>query len=350
MPPKQVRERARGWCFTIYESHGDWEDLEEHAKHLRETPVDGEKFIVFQKEIAPDTGREHLQGYIHMEKATDKHRVVALLGGAHLERAAGSVKQNYEYCTKAASRKPGTIPFERGDKDDVGQGRRSDIAEAAAVAREPNGFANAVAQFPPVAMKYSKGLQVIANQGMIGRQQAFRDVKVMVFWGDPGTGKSWWANMVYDTGYTYRTFAIEKGQKLWWDGYEERHRTIVIDEFDGSLSYRELLRMMDGYQDQGQVKGSFVPFFYDHIVITSNTRPDEWYNEDDWDNLTQKRSMNTKSPLARRIDQIWHCTGQWDKTSDKGPEEQDVEYKKFTGYGPLGQWQYEKHDLLPVRL
>jgi len=42
-----------------------------------------------------------------------------------------------------------------------------------------------------------------------------------------------------------------------WDGY--RQQQIMIDDFEDDIPYRTLLKMIDRYQYQGQIKGGYVP-------------------------------------------------------------------------------------------
>jgi hypothetical protein len=71
----------------------------------------GIRYIVFQEEIAPTTGTQHLQGYIVFENQRRLKTVGGVLPRAYWAIAKGSGKQNSEYCTKKEGRKPGTQPY-----------------------------------------------------------------------------------------------------------------------------------------------------------------------------------------------------------------------------------------------
>jgi hypothetical protein len=70
----------------------------------------------------------------------------------------------------------------------------------------------------------------------------------------------------------------------------------VIDDFDGKWPYRDLLRLLDRYVYQGQIKGGYVHINSDYIIITCEHRPEEYWSGNE---LTQVR---------RRLDCVHECT------------------------------------------
>lgn len=60
-----------------------------------EWPLPGIKYLVFQVERCPDTGRLHLQGYVQFNNQTDLQLARELLSKtAHLEPAKGTPLEN----------------------------------------------------------------------------------------------------------------------------------------------------------------------------------------------------------------------------------------------------------------
>jgi hypothetical protein len=53
-----------------------------------------------------------------------------------------------------------------------------------------------------------------------------------------------------------------------------------LDEFNGTIKYTTLLRMLDCYPLQLEIKGGMVAFNPDVIIITSNKPPNQWYFQD----------------------------------------------------------------------
>lgn len=104
---------ARNWCFTSFKD----------AVALDEECV---KYAVYQREIAPDTKKEHWQGFFVANNPIRFKKAKSIVKDetAHVEQCKGTPDQNIAYCTKEESRKPGTEPIEIGDRSKIGQGKR----------------------------------------------------------------------------------------------------------------------------------------------------------------------------------------------------------------------------------
>lgn len=117
---------------------------------------------------------------------------------------------------------------------------------------------------------------------------------VFVFYGAPGTGKSR-AAFNFDNAFVV---PASNGTQ-WMDGYDpSRHRTIIFDDFHASVPAHLLLRLLDNYPLQFPVKGGFVQFRPEAVVLTSNYHPREWYN---WNDI--KADFGA---FERRVDIQWH--------------------------------------------
>ena len=81
------------------------------------------KYMVYQVERAPDTGKVHLQGFICFETGTRLSELKTLSPRAHWEGTNGSVEDNEKYCSKAESRIAG--PWTFGQRPE--QGKRKDV-------------------------------------------------------------------------------------------------------------------------------------------------------------------------------------------------------------------------------
>lgn len=116
-----VGSRAKRWTFTLNNP------TEEDEQRLGGIVSGGlGEYLVYGRELAPDTGTPHLQGYVIWSSAirftTCKNR---LGGNCHVEVASRSPETNRNYCTKDGDYAEfGTCP-ERGG----GQGRRNDLEE-----------------------------------------------------------------------------------------------------------------------------------------------------------------------------------------------------------------------------
>lgn len=92
-PRGNTKSRGRGWCFTVNNY-----DTEAHNTILEHCKASCDKYIV-AKEVGKN-GTKHLQGYMYFKNAISFNTVKKALPKAHIEKAKGNWKQNYEYCSK----------------------------------------------------------------------------------------------------------------------------------------------------------------------------------------------------------------------------------------------------------
>lgn len=71
--------------------------------------------------------------------------------------------------------------------------------------------------------------------------------------------------------------AYWKQRSQWWDNYNGE-AVVVLDEFYGWLPYDTLLRLCDRYPLLVESKGGQIQFSATTLIITTNKRPDKWYN------------------------------------------------------------------------
>lgn len=122
-------------------------------------------YAVYQREVAPDTGKKHFQGYAEFNNTIKMARIKAWLGNdVHLERRKGNAMQARAYCMKDDSRDDtdGSGPFEFGTFVKHSQGSRTDIEEACAYAAE-HGITECARMYPAVYAKFFKGIAAYLN-------------------------------------------------------------------------------------------------------------------------------------------------------------------------------------------
>ena len=76
------------------------------------------------------------------------------------------------------------------------------------------------------------------------------------------------------------------------DGPERDHAQACWDEFYGWLPYCEMLRLLDRYPCQVQIKCGSLNFAPREIIILSNKAPEDWYD----------KTKCAWEPLERRIE------------------------------------------------
>lgn len=249
-----MAKRSRAWVFTKQE-HDNAPEYDE-KKH---------KYLLYGKETAPTTGKEHLQGYVVFKHPQRLKTLKKWLPGAHLEVAKGSAQQNYTYCTKEGDFVEfGTLPK---------QGKRTDVEKLVELAKQRKRPREAWEEEPVAYFKFHKHYRHVFNMELYKETKDFRHVKVIVLWGPLGFGKS---RIAHEADPHLYTLFSEK--PLWFDGYCGE-KTLLIDDFCGGIEYLQLLRLLDGYRMQCPVKGGSTWACWDTVYITSNTPPDAWYIE-----------------------------------------------------------------------
>ncbi|AIF76266.1 Rep [Bat associated cyclovirus 13] len=252
---------VRRFCFT-------WNNYTEPDYEKCKTfIVELCKYGIVGKEVAPNTGTNHLQGFCSLKKpmrfSTIKKR---LDNRIHIEKANGSDDDNEKYCSKAGDF------FVSGDKDK--QGARNDIQ--AVISAIQNGEVTTpkmvAAVYGSVYIKYHRGIEKYLSLLRPVPERNFK-TELRIYWGPPGSGKS---RRALEEANSLGSSVYYKPRGLWWDGYEQQD-SVIIDDFYGWIKYDELLKICDRYPYKVQVKGSFQEFTSKYIFITSNTDIYSWY-------------------------------------------------------------------------
>lgn len=145
----------RNVCFTAWCTD----------RNLFEQVPEYVRYAVYQREIAPETGKKHLQGYAEFDNGIRMPRIKTWLGNdVHLERRKGTRDQARNYCMKAESRDDtdGSGPFEHGTFGDGNQGKRTDIDDAVDYAIK-HGLTACAQEFPGTYAKFFKGIAAVVN-------------------------------------------------------------------------------------------------------------------------------------------------------------------------------------------
>lgn len=307
--------RYRAWMFTSFDDA---------------RPDFPCRYLVFQQERCPETNRLHWQGYCYLDAAKALGGVRRLMPGAHWEPRRGTHEEARAYCTKAKSRVAG--PFERGDPPS--QGERGDLkalCEAVASGRTDRELALSM---PECIVKYRSGISALRFAFVEPRAHKTRCI---VLWGAAGCGKSRWAHRTFPT-------AFHKDPGEWWDGYVGND-VVILDEFYGQLSLAYMLKMLDRYPCQFQIKGGYVVFRAKLVIITSNTDPLEWYRglSERVDRAGRERPVVWQPQFFRRIEHVYRYTeGHWERNMGTWD---DVRYERCALPGPADVWKWwdEQH-------
>lgn len=224
------------------------------------------EYCVYGREIAPQTGTPHLQGYIYFANPRRFGGIKALLpDGAHIEKAGGSAASNREYCTKDGDfSERGTIP--------------SDSAAGGAAERERWRLARLAAvegRFGDIDddlyVRYQNSFKRIRKEDVAQPNDLPQQPKYgKWFYGPPRTGKSHRARTEFAPVYL-------KDINKWWDGYDGEDNCL-IDEIapeHAGFMVAFLKRWADRWRFSAETKGGKVVIRPKLILVTSNYSIDE---------------------------------------------------------------------------
>lgn len=274
------RERNLGplsyyWCFTSFLGQIDV-PYEQKTEQLRDDCT----YFVCQREIAPDSGREHFQGYVEFSVKKRRTQVQRLIGDerAHCELRRGSAKQASDYCKKIASRVPQTEPIEYGDLSKPAVNQFELLTRAIQV--DGATYQDIARDYPSAILRYNSGIRALISARDAERKVEYTPVVVKLLIGPTGCGKT---RLAYDrAARVYQGKAFTKvfsgGSGDWWDGYAD-HKLIIIDDFNGGTAIETLLTLLGGYGGNKlwAVKGGFIRLSHQEVIITSNKKADDWY-------------------------------------------------------------------------
>lgn len=252
------------------------------------------------------SGTHHLQGYVEFDTPVRMSRLRKTLGNGHFEVSRSSAHDAAEYCKKEDDHF-----YEFGNLREVGQGRRSDLLLLRDALRDNTPDLELLDrdELAPQFFKYQRGIS--AARSVYNTAKSRDDIKVLLFFGAPGTGKS-------HTARKYCPDAYWKDNTKWWPGYTGQ-KEVIWDEFSGwSCTPADYNKIFDKYPHQVEVKGGTVPLEADRIIIISNYTPGQW-----WD--LNKTSVKMDA-VTRRIGAFFV----FEKAGEEPKE--FVEYNNFRNY------------------
>lgn len=261
---------------------------------------------VYQFEVTPTTLRDHVQGYVELlqPRRLDWIKLHLLSEGAHVEKCRGSAKQNYEYCTKEASRMADTEPVFGGDWSDLtGQGRRSDLTSLHTKLIDltiPLEDVLKDESVGPTALRYLSNVTSFRPLMSLQSPRHLTPDQVSFEWhcGPSGAGKT---RAVYDR-FDPKDIYSKSPRSKWWDGYRGQS-VVLIDDYrpNKEFAYDDLLRVCDYYPLLLEGKGTSFHLVDNTttVVITSNKWPWELWPGDEVDPTGTLAGLDC-TPLVRR--------------------------------------------------
>lgn len=275
MAEKAKPVQSTRWAFTMFLEticEINWELWKEK----------GVTYLIYGFETCPTTGKDHIQGYLECKKKTLGG--IKKLGITHAETAKGTAEQNKKYCSKEGKWKEHGIM--------MNQGKRNDLIEIQQRLQSGERLKTIIDEGSSSAIVHLKNFSQI-EQRYIGEQiPNIRNVKVYVYWGSTGVGKTYKAVMDNQDDYFKWT---PKSYGTQWFGSYDGQKCLIIDDYDGhSIPYRTMLTLLDVYKLEIEIKGGHKWAQWEKVIITSNICPTKWYGNE--------YNIIDMKPLMRRLE------------------------------------------------
>lgn len=153
---------------------------------------------------------------------------------------------------------------------------------------------------------------------MYDKPRPYGPCTVEIWWGVTGSGKSHKAFHEYPQAYR------KSIPGKWWEGYRGES-VVVFEEFnpneDKELKLPELLKILDKYPYQVEIKGASMQLKANHFIFTTNIDPRTWYEG------------HPQCPaLARRVNKVIRFALTRDEQEEYGQDGQVV-YPGMTSIG-----------------
>lgn len=279
--------KARAFTFTINDFD---ENTEEFLQGLEC------RYIIYGYEIAPVSGRPHLQGYVYFDNPRSFKAVTKLIKG-HIETAKGAPEQNYDYCSKDGNF------FERGQRplsdkaqrvanqeryrlalDAAREGRFSDIPPDL-YTRHRSTYHDIHTQRP------HDPLPLLANlhpwqASLVNEVAAEPHPRSIIWYVDHlgGQGKSAITNHLVDQGLAQ---SISNGSSANMFYLIDRPRVVLLDftrDVEERVNYGALEAIKNGRVMSTKYQPVYKVFPTPHVVVFSNFEPDQSkFSADRWD-------------------------------------------------------------------
>lgn len=263
-------KKFRSWCFTSFNV------TREEFDRILSLPS---TYIVVGKEVCPETGKHHFQGYVEYASPRSMSAVKKSLGPQfHLEVRKGTAAQAADYCKKDGE-------FEERGTRSQPQGARNDIASVRDHIEEGKSFEELV----DVATSY-QSLKIA--QTILPYKEPKRDWIPVVRWyyGVSGAGKTHTSYHNHPNDRVYKKSGTDK----WWPGYDG-HPVVIIDDFRPEFcSFVRLLDLLDRYPCTVEYKGGSRQFVPKFIYITAPDHPEAYFRD----------QLDSYSQLDRRITEV----------------------------------------------
>lgn len=243
---------SKSWVFTLnnYTQHD--------CTMLDDMDV---SYMIYGREISLTTGTPHLQGFITFKRTYRLPQLKKLIPEAHWEIAKAIDAGNYCLKDKKYTIRDNRVPTQRDDLQTV-----SSFIVANHTLQET------ALQFPTTFIKFSSGIEKLYAH--VRNKPRTRDTPpplVVWLYGETGVGKT------RSVREEEPNLWVSEDNLKWFTGYENQEAVLLDDFRPHFCSYSFLLRLLDRYSFDVQVKYGSRTWNPKRIYITAPSHPSEMY-------------------------------------------------------------------------
>lgn len=298
--------QARDWCFTV---NNPVQSEQEFLTYLKTLP--DLRYVVFQREKAPETGTEHYQGYFEFTQqkwftTIKKYLSEKAIGvAAHIEARRGKRTQARTYCMDEETRISPQY-YEYGEF--IEDGERTDLTDIMHDIENNMSFYDLSKKHGDRFIRVMKWAKEFRQAHLENKyKRIFRDMKVYYIYGSAGCGKTSYVFNKHGYDDVYRTTNYEFG---WIDDYNGE-KILFLDEFRSSFKISEILDYLDGQPIRIRGRHYNRVACYDTVYIVSNLSLKEQYTN------IQQSEPKTWAAFLRRITAVYNFDISKDKPVSK---------------------------------
>lgn len=303
-----IVSRSRGWIYTIWSEKREnfVEDLLDACK--KDMKIE---YAVFGHEIAPDTGRKHLQGYVYWKNAITGKGAQRRLGLSHgefyAEAQRGLAAQASDYC-----KKDGNIAFIHGVVPDPEDRKESAWDYILLMIEDGASDLEIMRKYPSHYARCKKGITAMRAELAFQHVGEYRDIVVTYIHGPTGTGKT--RSVLAMADHPRDVYKVHD-YKHPFDGYRGQ-KIILFDEFRSSIKLEHMLNYIDGYCVELPCRYHNKVSQWEEVYIVSNLPFNEQYPsfQDEFVSVGKKQSYEA---WVRRIGAQVHMGHQEGNISGK---------------------------------
>ena len=287
--------QARDWCFTVNNPVQNEQQFMEYLQTIPEL-----RYVVFQRERAPETGTEHYQGYFEFFQpkwftTIKKYLSKSTIGvDAHIEARRGKRSQAREYCMDEETRISPQY-YEWGEYAEIGE--RSDLTDIMKDIENDMSFYDLSKKHGNRFIRVMKWAREYRQSHLENKyKRIFRKMQVIYIYGSAGCGKTSYVFNKHGYDDVYRTTNYEFG---WIDDYNGE-KILFLDEFRSSFKISEILDYLDGQPIRIRGRHYNRVACYDTVYIVSNLSLKEQYTN------IQQSEPKTWAAFLRRITAVYN--------------------------------------------